>query len=184
MDDLHYFLFCAAFMLCLGLGLGSVFGYAEPASITVAQAAFNRSVVNQTATTVQAALEDRPDGGVVSPIVMVALLFVNNLVVAGLIAFNYRFLLPVQSIVITSGALFMNGFIAGAMLIREVGAGGLESIFPMLPYGGLEFLAFSVAGAIGYLARTDQAKRFAVGVLPPLVVGGLVEGMYLAACGL
>lgn len=184
MDDPHYFLFCAAFMLCLGLGLGSVFGYAEPASVTVAQAAFDRSVTNQTATAVQAALEDRPDGGVVSPIVMVALLVVNNLVVAGLLAFNHRFLLPVQSIIVTSGALFMNGFIAGAMLIREVGAGGLDSIIPMLPWGGLEFLAFSVAGAIGYLARTGQARRFTFGVLPPLMVGGLIEGMYLATCGL
>lgn len=184
MDDPQYYLFCAAFMLCLGLGLGSVFGYAEPASVSVAQTTFDQSITNQTATAVQQALDDRPDGGIVSPFVMVAFLVANNLVVAGLVAFNHRFLLPVQSIVITSGALFMNGFIAGAMVIREVQVGGLESIAPMLPWGGLEFVAFSVAGAIGYLARTGQARRFTVGVLPPLVVGGLVEGMYLAACWL
>ncbi len=151
-SDRQLAVFSAAFVILLGVEQGLVLGYQEPAVVAVAQQRFDASAVNQTAVAVQAALEQQPAGEQVAPAVLAGLIMVNNIVVALLIAFNHRFLLPVQSIVITSGALFMNGLIAGAMLTREVQAFGIASVLPMLPYGVLELIAFSGAGAIGYLA--------------------------------
>lgn len=183
-SDRQFALVCAGFALLIGLGLGLVFGYAEPATVALAQDRFDASAVNQTVTVVQQALEERPDGAAVTPVAFVLLLLVNNAIAAGLIAVNYRFLLPVQSVIVTFGALFMNGLIAGAMLIREVQAAGIGPVLPMLSWGALEFVAFVVAGAVGYLgltgARPDVRGTFARVVLPALCTAGLIEGAYLA----
>lgn len=181
--DRCFALICSAFAVLLGLSLGVVFGYAEPAVVAVAQDRFDASAVNQTATAIQGALEARPDGAGVAPAVFVLLLLANNAIVAGLIAFNYRFLLPVQSVIVTFGALFMNGLIAGAMLIREVQAAGVGPVLPMVAWGALEFAAFVTAGAVGYLGltgrRPDGRGTFAAGILPTLAAAGLLEGAYL-----
>ena len=185
-EDLGFAFFCAAFAIILGLSLGVVLGYSDPGVTTAAQSHFEASAVSQTAAVGQEILAESPTGQVLAPAFFVVLLIVNNLIVAGLIAFNHRFLIPVQSIIITSGALFFNGFIAGAILIREISMVGFVSIMSTIGlYWGFEMAAYVIAGAIGYYAIMHGRQSFDgngifIGwVFSLLAIGGGVEALIL-----
>lgn len=185
-DDKRFALFCAAFAILLGLGLGVVFGYEEPATVRFAQERFEASAINQTATAVEQALAAQPQGETVAPLAFVVLILANNAVIATILAFNNRFLLPVQSAIITSGALFFNGLIFGAMLVREAQVGGvLDAMQVFGSYGLVEIGAYVLAGALGFYTLTRGAPHdrergiFAASVLPLLLVGALIEVVYL-----
>lgn len=180
--DKQFALFCAVFAIFLGLGAGLVFGYEEPATVRFAQERFEASAINQTATAVQQTLAESPGGEAIAPLAFVMLILANNAVIAGILAFNHRFLLPVQSVIITSGALFFNGLIFGAMLIREARAGGvMDAAIAFGSYGLIEIGAYVLAGALGFYALSHGSPHdlergiLFTGVLPLLLIGSMIE---------
>lgn len=181
-SDRSFALFCAAFAILLGLGLGVVFGHEEPATVRFAQERFDASAINQTATAVQQTLAAQPQGETVAPLAFVVLILINNAVIATILTFNNRFLLPVQSAIVTAGALFFNGLIFGAMLVREAQVGGaLDALTVFGSYGLVEIGAYVLAGALGFYALVRGAPHdaergiFAASVLPLLATGSLIE---------
>lgn len=182
--DLGFAFFSSGFAILLGLALGVVFEYSEPAMMESAQSRFDASGVNLATTATRGILEGQVGGPIMAPAFFVVLLLVNNLAVAGLIAFNSRFLNPIQSIIITSGALFSNGFITGTLLVREVLAVGFTKVMPIIgPYWGLEMVAYIIAGAIGYYAimhgrqSFDAQGPFIGWIVSLLAIGGGVEAL-------
>jgi uncharacterized membrane protein SpoIIM required for sporulation len=110
------------------------------------------------------------------------LILINNAVIATILTFNNRFLLPVQSAIVTAGALFFNGLIFGAMLVREAQVGGaLDALTVFGSYGLVEIGAYVLAGALGFYALVRGAPHdaergiFAASVLPLLATGSLIE---------
>lgn len=188
--DLGFAFFCSGFAILLGLALGVALGYSDPGVADGAQSRFDASGVNAAATAAQGVLEDLPRGSALAPAFFVVLLLLNNLAIAGLIAFNPWFLNPVQSVIVTSGALFSSGFIIGTLLVREVLAIGFSTIMPIAgPYWGLEMIAYVISGAIAYYAIMHGRQSFegpgifAGWVVSLLAISGGVEALIILGPG-